>query len=78
MDTWLYLDVQNLTGNTTNEQPYFSVERDATGTPITNPIMRIFIFQRDCKYIRHGYSGIGIVVEFLNSKIKTEIVFPSS
>lgn len=61
----LYLDVQNITNNITNEQPYFSVERDANGLPIVNPDTPDYYIPR---YIDNTAGtiipGIGIVVEF--------------
>ncbi len=33
----VYLDIQNITNNTTEEQPYFSVEKDGEGIPLTDP-----------------------------------------
>lgn len=61
----LYLDVQNITNNITNDQPYFSVERDANGVPITNPENPDYYIPR---YIDNTAGtiipGIGIVVEF--------------
>jgi len=61
----LYLDVQNITGNTTEERPNFSVERDIDGVPITNPDNPDYYIP---KYIDNTAGtiipGIGIVVEF--------------
>ena len=61
----LYLDVQNITGNTTEERPYFSVERDVNGVPVTNPDNPDYYIP---KYIDNTAGtiipGIGIVVEF--------------
>ncbi|HEY3387487.1 MAG TPA: TonB-dependent receptor, partial [Saprospiraceae bacterium] len=61
----VYLDVQNITNNTTEEQPYFSVERDVNGVPVTNPNNPDSYIPR---YIDNTAGtiipGIGIVVEF--------------
>jgi hypothetical protein len=61
----VYLDVQNITNNTTEERPYFSVERDANGVPITNPQNPDYYIPR---FIDNTSGtiipGIGIIVEF--------------
>lgn len=66
--TWtldVYLDVQNITNNTTTEQPYFSVERDANGQPITNPDNPDYYIPRSIDNVAGTIiPGIGIVVEF--------------
>lgn len=66
--TWtldVYLDVQNITNNTTTEQPYFSVERDANGQPITNPDNPEYYIPRSIDNVAGTIiPGIGIVVEF--------------
>jgi hypothetical protein len=61
----LYLDIQNITGNTTEEQPYFSVERDASGVPITNPENADYYIPKQIDNTSGTLiPGIGIVVEF--------------
>lgn len=61
----VYLDVQNITNNITEEQPYFSVEKDANGVPITNPDHPAYYIP---KFIDNTAGtiipGIGIIVEF--------------
>lgn len=61
----VYLDIQNLTNNTTTEQPYFSVERDENNNPITNPDNPDSYIP---KYIDNIAGtiipGIGVIVEF--------------
>lgn len=61
----LYLDIQNITNNTTEEQPYFSVERDKDGIPITNPDNADYYIP---KLIDNTAGtlipGIGVIVEF--------------
>ncbi len=61
----VYLDVQNITNNTTNEQPYFSVERDASGVPVTNPQNPDYYIPKTIDNTSGTIiPGIGIVVEF--------------
>ena len=61
----VYLDVQNITNNTTDEQPYFSVERDASGVPITNPQNPDYYIPKTIDNTSGTIiPGIGIVVEF--------------
>ena len=61
----LYLDIQNITNNTTKEQPYFSVERDANGIPISNPNNPDYYIPKSIDNISGTIiPGIGIVVEF--------------
>lgn len=61
----VYLDVQNITNNTTEEQPYFSVERDAAGVPITNPDNPDYYIPKSIPNTAGTViPGIGIVVEF--------------
>ena len=61
----VYLDVQNITNNTTTEQPYFSVERDANGVPISDPNNPDYYIPRGIENVAGTIiPGIGIVVEF--------------
>jgi hypothetical protein len=61
----VYLDVQNITNNTTTEQPYFSVERDANGVPIPDPNNPDYYIPRGIENVAGTIiPGIGIVVEF--------------
>jgi hypothetical protein len=61
----VYLDVQNITNNTTDERPYFSVERDASGEPITNPNNSDYYIPKSIDNTSGTIiPGIGIVVEF--------------
>lgn len=61
----VYLDVQNITNNSTEEQPYFSVERDASGVPITNPQNPDYYIPKTIDNTSGTIiPGIGIVVEF--------------
>jgi len=61
----VYLDVQNITNNTTEEQPYFSVERDANGVPVTNPDNTDYYIPKSIPNTAGTViPGIGIVVEF--------------
>jgi len=66
--TWtldVYLDVQNITNNTTDEQPYFSVERDASGVPVTNPDNPDYYIPKTIDNVSGTIiPGIGIIVEF--------------
>ena len=34
----VYLDIQNLTNNVNNNQPFFDVQTDANGNKITDPV----------------------------------------
>ena len=61
----VYLDVQNITNNTTTEQPNFSVERDANGVPIPDPNNPDYYIPRGIENVAGTIiPGIGIVVEF--------------
>lgn len=61
----VYLDVQNITNNTTTEQPFFSVERDANGVPIPNPDNPDYYIPKGIENVGGTIiPGIGIVVEF--------------
>jgi hypothetical protein len=61
----VYLDIQNLTNNTTTEQPYFSVERDENNNPITNPDNPDYYIPRYIDNIAGTIiPGIGVIVEF--------------
>jgi len=66
--TWsldVYIDVQNITNNTTEEQPYFSVERDADGVPVTNPQNPDYYIPKPIDNTSGTIiPGVGIVVEF--------------
>ena len=61
----IYLDIQNLTNNTSKGQPYFSVERDPEGNPITDPNNPNAYIPR---FIENTAGtiipGIGVVLEF--------------
>ncbi len=61
----VYLDIQNITNNTTDERADFSVERDVNGAPISNPNNPDYYIPR---FIDNTAGtiipGIGIVVEF--------------
>ncbi len=61
----VYLDIQNVTNNTTNEQPYFSVERDEAGNPITNPENAAYYIPKAIDNVAGTIiPGIGVIVEF--------------
>ncbi|MDZ4748300.1 MAG: TonB-dependent receptor [Saprospiraceae bacterium] len=61
----VFLDIQNITNNTTDERADFSVERDVNGEPISNPANPNYYIPR---FIDNTAGtiipGIGIVVEF--------------
>ena len=61
----VYIDIQNITNNTTEEQPYFSVERDANGVPITNPTNPDYYIPKRIENVSGTViPGVGIIVEF--------------
>jgi hypothetical protein len=61
----IYLDIQNITNHTIQEQPYFSVERDNNGIPISNPDNPDYYIPKSIDNVSGTViPGIGIVVEF--------------
>jgi hypothetical protein len=61
----LYLDIQNLLNQKTAQQPYISVQRDASGNPVIDPVnassyLPLYIENESGSVI----PTIGFVVEF--------------